>query len=470
MDGWTGLYNLRARKKLEELQDRPLFENLPPMKFENPFAQPEVKEEELIPEAGRFALDIAGARANQAPTVQLPAGEADPYSFQETTTEEKNPYAFWKTSIIGGKEGREGLPLDRAVALAGMLASSFAPQEWGGRMGAQIAQYAREGGRAHEAWEARKKLFGIEKEKLGFEGRRVAAEERQATAAERQAARPTELEMLTTEGPEKEAYLSARERLAKAQQPWTKERILTEFGPEKFREYVDNLKILEETTNPLQREVAEAQLKAANLQIQKYQWDLINDPLNAKVNRKLVDAQAERQLAEKRKIDADIKIAEDPNLIQLTKEERDSLNEADSAYNKMVSALERQYASAGGGRYVTDYKKEYGKLSQLADLTNRHAVKTNATSTRYRGSAANIEYFTNQVNRYLEELYRPIAEKKIGWLGGGKAQKEDAEQRAIALMKQVIELHKKFPGTPGSYALAKQYQDALALLEGQKVK
>jgi hypothetical protein len=397
-----------------------------------------------------------------------------------TTPSPENPYAFWKTSVIPGKEGSPGLTLDRAVALAGMLASSINPpsvypqKNFGGTLGVQLTQYAKEGTKAHEDWEIQKRSTGLEQERLDLFGREIAAREQAAD-------KPDLLGVLTGEAGEepKESYLKAQERLSRAQQPITRERILTEFGPERLKEYVDNLNILEKATDPLKRETAQAALDATNLQIEKYKWDLKNDPLNAEANRKLVDAQTKRLQSEKAKIDAEVKILEDPNLEQLTKEERDSLNEADSAYNKMILALERQYATAGGGRYITDYKKEFTKLSQLADLTNKHATKTNATSTRYRGSAANIGYFTSQVQRYMKEQYKPIADKGpgglnvgVGRIGGGavEKQKADAEQYAMALMRHVVELHKKFPGTPESFAIAQQYQDALALKEEQKGK
>jgi len=463
MDGWTGLYNLRARKRLEELQDRPLlsFENPPPMKFEGlglP-TQPEEREEGgVVPGVGRFALDIANVRANQAPTDQTPTGET-----AGEPTEEKNPYAFWKTSMIGGKEGREGLPLDRAVALAGMLASSFAPQEWGGRMGAQIAQYAREGSKAHEEWEAQRKLFGIEKEKLGLKKEEI-------DIAKRLAEKPTELEVKTGLAPGKEQLLGYEKEVARAGQQPSETMILSgALGADVAKTYIANKEALKLAETPdFLRELYSNQNKAALLEADKYRQELIENPLNAVANRRLADAQAERMLSEKRRIDIEIEAVKGSVIGKLPRETQTLLSEIDKAYNQQIAFLEKQYTAPAGMGVIKSDKREYEKLSQLAEWTNKHAVAANAVVPQYPGTAANIEYFSNQVQRYLNELYKPIAERKIGWLGGGAKQKEDAEQRMIALMRQVVELHRKFPGTPSSFALARQYQDALGILEGQE--
>ena len=48
-----------------------------------------------------------------------------------------DPFSMWGQRL-GGKNGK-GLPLDLGVTLAGMAAQSIAPNEWGGRMGKNLA-------------------------------------------------------------------------------------------------------------------------------------------------------------------------------------------------------------------------------------------------------------------------------------------------------------------------------------------
>lgn len=46
----------------------------------------------------------------------------------------ESPFGMW-----GSRAGKRGMPLDLGVTLAGMLAHSIAPDEWGGRMGKDLA-------------------------------------------------------------------------------------------------------------------------------------------------------------------------------------------------------------------------------------------------------------------------------------------------------------------------------------------
>jgi hypothetical protein len=474
MDEWNSLYSLRTRKPLTRMANENEFmtEEQTPEEaawgsyFKNKQVEPLVSKQEpvdtpLTEDPMQLASTIAKGVANTSP---------------EGVGEEKevNPYAFWKQPIANGVD----LSMDKAVLLAGSIAHALAPKEFGGRLGQSLVAMASEGGKSHADWEAQRKASGLEKEKVGLEGKRVDisgrqanATERHANAAESLAMKPTELDILTTPGPAREQLLTAKEREAKAQHPpqQPNETMILSgaLGAETAKTYIEYKRMLTEATNPLQKDVAQANITAENLRADKYRQDLVNDPLNASKNRELVDAQVNRLKAEKAEIDAKVRIMEDPKLVGLTKEEMTSITERDKWYSGMMSATNKQFASAGGGRYITDYKKEYDKLSQIADITESHAAGVSATSTRYRGAAANIEYFTNQVERYLDELYKPIADEKPGFIsrttgiGAGPSDKQkEAEQRASTLMQKTIDMQSKYSTTrktaiaTTSYAIA----------------
>ena len=69
-------------------------------------------------------------------------------------------YDYWKQSVIRGKGGKGGLPLDLGVTLGGMLAHSIAPKEWGGRMGAGLANLG---------WQTYRDRMGYEQKEPGRE-------------------------------------------------------------------------------------------------------------------------------------------------------------------------------------------------------------------------------------------------------------------------------------------------------------
>lgn len=91
---------------------------------------------------------------------------------QKSAAKPANPFSMWKTKI-GGKD--KGLPLDLGVSLAGILAHSIAPNEWGGRMGKSLASL---GGSIYE----KRKQYELESPERKM---RLRLGEAQAITAER---------------------------------------------------------------------------------------------------------------------------------------------------------------------------------------------------------------------------------------------------------------------------------------------
>ena len=268
--------------------------------------------------------------------------------------------------------------------------------------------------------------------------------------------------------------LAKIEAAGKAQR--TRDRILSgEFGSELAKTLIENDRAMNKPQlDPSQVDVHKAQEKlliqqAENLAALK---DVDPDKVRAAITE--MNASAELKLSEKKLIDEKVKLANDPTLAGLTPETKLILTEADRSYNDSLKQLEKAYTPVGGYK-TTDYKSEYEKLSEMAELTNKHAIKTGDIVSRYRGTAANIEYFTNQVENYINTEYAAEIAKGpgglnlgVGRIGGGAvaARKADAEAKKIDLMKKVIALHKMpgIAGTERSFAAARMYNDALKLL------
>jgi hypothetical protein len=237
------------------------------------------------------------------------------------------------------------------------------------------------------------------------------------------------------------------------------------LGADAAKTYVDNKRLSEQPQlHPQVAELYKAQVELTKEQAANYAAVARIDKTKADAYAKEADASAQLKLSEKAKIDNEIQSTKDSVIGKLPRETQLLLTEVDRAYNSSVAQLEKTYQPIAG-MTTANYKNTYDKLSQMAELTNKHAVATNSVVPQYPGTAANIEYFTAQVERYIREQYTPIAQKKVGLLGSGGEQKTDAEKKAVALMRKVIDLHRKYAGTPTSFGVAKQYQDALKLME-----
>ena len=142
-DGF-GLWNKNRRKRRFLLDENYSFKTNP--KFELPSIRGTINEPEN--------LDLLRERRKPLRGENYRAFEENPLvapSFKTRPELEPSPireqpisgmYDYWKQPVIRGKGGKGGLPLDLGVTLAGMLAHSIAPNEWGGRMGAGLANLA----------------------------------------------------------------------------------------------------------------------------------------------------------------------------------------------------------------------------------------------------------------------------------------------------------------------------------------
>ena len=247
------------------------------------------------------------------------------------------------------------------------------------------------------------------------------------------------------------------------------------LGSEVAQQFIDNkIRMEQGSVHPELVNQYKENNKLIQRQAEHYAELAKTDPDKARAYIKEADASAELKFSEKKLIDEKIKLANDPTLAGLTPETKLILTEADRSYNDSLKQLEKAYTPVGGYK-TTDYKSEYEKLSEMAELTNKHAIKTGDIVSRYRGTAANIEYFTNQVENYINTEYAAEMTKGpgglnlgVGRIGGGAvaARKADAEAKKIDLMKRVIALHKMpgIAGTERSFAAARMYNDTLKLL------
>lgn len=135
---------------------------------------------------------------------------------KKAETKPTSPFGMWG-SRIGGKKG---MPLDLGVTLAGMLAHSIAPDEWGGRMGKDLASL---GGTMY----GQRMMHG-----LGVSEREFARKEASALAKSRMA----EVER-RERGSTKRAELAEAGRATRgvATETGKEARHLREFGPEGVR-------------------------------------------------------------------------------------------------------------------------------------------------------------------------------------------------------------------------------------------
>ncbi len=272
----------------------------------------------------------------------------------------------------------------------------------------------------------------------------------------------------------RESYLTAKERETKAALSGTETFILSGgMGGDTAKTYYENKRKLEDPQlHPVLAELYGAQKKSAEEQAKHYASESASGPGKATAYMNEANARASLVDAEKRKIDSELESTRNSVIGKLPRETQIFLTEIDKAYNAQATALERQFAAPPGMGILTNYKKGYTKLSQLADYTGKHATAANAVLPGYTGSAANLEYFTLQVEKWMEEMYKPIAGKKVGTFGGGAKEKAEADRMAISLMNKTVMLHSTpgIQGTSTSTAVAKRYVDALNRIREQEEK
>lgn len=281
-----------------------------------------------------------------------------------TANKDKNPYAFWKTPIIKGKEGREGLTLDKAVAMAGMLAESINPPEvypytsFGGRLGRQMARWATEGGKAYEDWETQQRTMGLEERKIAAEEQRIA--------------KPTETEILSGLGGP-----AAREQFITGQQamraPHPTEIALSQARVDVERETQQlKRKELELVPEEFKMRQAEHKSRLATLDLEKRRIDLEIEKLGL-----------EKQMLGRGE----------------TKETIQGVKSVNQSFDQFVQAWMTKHV------YTTDDEKSnFLKNAELAASVQSHIAGIRTFTDNPIATEKSIRYWFSQVDK---EMNRP---------------------------------------------------------------
>jgi hypothetical protein len=295
--------------------------------------------------------------------------------------EAKNPYAFWKAPIIKGKGGGEGLTLDKAVALAGLLASSINPPDiyptssFGGRLGQGLYKMATEGGKAHEEWETQQKAMGLEERKVAAEEKRIA--------------KPTEIEAMSgLAGPEvREKFIGAQERI---RAPHPSEIALSQARTDVEKETQQlKRKELELIPEEFKMKQAEHQTRLGVMDLEKKRLDLEIEKLGL-----------EKALLSKGE----------------TKETIQGVRSVNSAFDNFVQSWMTKHVYT-----PDDEKSNYLKNAELAASVQSHIAGVKSFTDAPEATEKSVRYWFSQVDREfdrpaLETGFRPLG---VGITGAG---------------------------------------------------
>lgn len=357
-----------------------------------PKKRPEEEEPNILGQAGQLANVLAKTRVSKGG---------------------KNPYSFWKTPIIPGKEGSEGLTLDRAVALAGMLAQSINPPDvypyssFGGRLGGQLARYAIEGSKAYEDWETQQKAIGLEERKAAVEERGVAVRERGAAvgergvaAEERRAAKPTETEILSGIGGP-----AAREQFIAGQQairaPHPSEVALSQARTEVEKEtQLLKRKELELVPEEFKMKQVEHKTRLGTMDLEKRRLDLEIEKLGIEKNLLLTGT---------------------------SKETISAIKSVNQSFDSFVQSWMTKHVYT-----ADDERSNYLKNAELAASVQSHIAGVKSFTNAPEATEKSVRYWFSQVDR---EMDRPTITGREGIFGikgaiTGAPSQASAEQAA----------------------------------------